>query len=212
MKFSFTWLAVFLPVIVNAQSDAGDVNVIVAPGDTLTYNPSNFTASNGTNINFMFSQSVAHSVTQSTFESPCTYLAGGNDSSGGGFDSGIQLGKLWTITITNDQEPIYFFCKSSLQHCGSGMVGAINAPDTGPNSPDAFLSAAMAIGTNEGSEVDNGPVIGGVNAVATATPTPTSATSSSSASPSSSKSSDARHLVASGIFAFLASALSITIS
>jgi hypothetical protein len=144
MKFSFTWLAVFLPVIVNAQSDAGDVNVrrsyvipsffvdipqvIVAPGDTLTYNPSNFTASNGTNINFMFSQydfpfvmyrarngahtfiylsrtrSVAHSVTQSTFESPCTYLAGGNDSSGGGFDSGIQLGKLWTITITNDQE------------------------------------------------------------------------------------------------------------
>ncbi|KAN0137947.1 hypothetical protein V8E53_004431 [Lactarius tabidus] len=209
MKFSLALLVVFLPVIVNAQSDAGDVNVVVSPGGALTYNPSNFSASNGTNVNFMFAQSVSHSVTQSTIESPCTYLAGGNGSSNG-FDSGIQFGMQWTITIINDQEPIYFFCKGSRLHCGSGMVGAINAPATGPNSPDAFLSAAMAIGANEIPETDNGPVTGGVNAVATAPPTPTS--SSSSASPSSSNSSDARPLVASGVFAFLASALSIMIS
>lgn len=139
MKFSLTYLAVLLPSIVKAQSNDGDVNVRrafvilsifidvpqveVSPGGAFTYNPSNFTAPNGTNVNFMFAQyvfvpscyngahifsflctrNIAHSVTQSTIASPCTYLAGGNGS-GGGFDSGIQTALQWTLTITNDQE------------------------------------------------------------------------------------------------------------
>lgn len=209
MKFPLALIAAFLPIIVNAQSNS-NINVVVSPGGALAYNPSNFTASNGTSVTFVFAQSVAHSVTQSTFENPCTYLAAGNGSSGG-FDSGIQAAKEWTITITNDQEPIWFYCKST-QHCTRGMVGAINAPTSGPNSADAFLGAAMALGTNEVTQSDNGPVTGGVNAVATSTPTAASGSSasSSSASPSSSKSSDAGRLVASGVFALLAAALSIT--
>ena len=136
MKCSLTLLAVLLPIIAKAQSNNGDVNVrsafvilpifidvpqvVVSPGGALTYNPSNFTASNGTNVNFMFAQyefvpscyndahtflsrNIAHSVTQSTIESPCTYLAGGNGTASG-FDSGIQSALQWTITITNDQE------------------------------------------------------------------------------------------------------------
>ena len=84
------------------------------------YSPSNFTASNGANVNFMFAQyefvpscynsahtclskNIAHSVTQSTIESPCTYLAVGNGSASG-FDSRIQTALHWTIMITNDQE------------------------------------------------------------------------------------------------------------
>ena len=95
--------------------------VIVAPGDALTYSPSNFTAANGTTVTFVFAYDFPfvvylqwcshifarsdepHSVTQSTFENPCTYLAAGNGSSAG-FDSGLQTGKLFTIQITNDQE------------------------------------------------------------------------------------------------------------
>jgi hypothetical protein len=84
-----------------------------------------------------------HSVTQSTFANPCTYLAAGNGSAAG-FDSGLQTGTQFTITITNDQErkptfplpslffsfivylilvtAIWFFCKFP-EHCGLGMVG-----------------------------------------------------------------------------------------
>ena len=136
--------------------------VVVSPGGALAFSPSNITATNGTSVTFVFPQyelpyvmylqwyshhsadrSVAHSVTQSTFENPCTYLAAGNGSSAG-FDSGLQTAKQFTITITNDQErkptflspslffpfivyltiatAVWFFCKQ-VQHCGLGMVG-----------------------------------------------------------------------------------------
>jgi len=227
MKFSIALTAVFLPAFVNAQygnppssssssaatpsasaSNSNNVNVVVGAGGALVYNPSDITAANGTSVTFVFAQNVPHSVTQSTFANPCTYLAAGNGSSAG-FDSGLQTGKQFTITITNDQEPVWFFCKAP-QHCGLGMVGSINAPSTGNNAA-AFLAAAKAIGTNEPVVSDSGPVTGGVAAVAKSTPTSSSA-SSSSPSPSSSKSSDARPLVASGVFALLATALGIALA
>lgn len=81
----------------------------------------------------------AHSVTQSSFDSPCTHLAasGGNPA---GFDSGLTQSSHFSITITNDAErtfhfltispiylletstAIYYHCKQTL-HCGQGMVG-----------------------------------------------------------------------------------------
>jgi len=227
MKFSIALTAVFLSAFVNAQyggnppasssssatpsasaSNSNIINVAVGAGGALLYSPSDVTAANGTTVTFVFSQSVPHSVTQSTFASPCTYLAAGNGSSAG-FDSGLQTGKQFTLTIKNDQEPVYFYCKAP-QHCGAGMVGTINAPSTG-NTGAAFLAAAKAIGANEPTVSDSGPVTGGVGALATSTPTPSSA-SSSSPSPSTSKSSDARRLVASGVFALLAPALGIALA
>ena len=71
MKFFLALIAVFLPITANAQSNTVNVRrafiiqsifvdvlpqVIVSPGGALTYNPSNFTASNGTNVNFSFAQ------------------------------------------------------------------------------------------------------------------------------------------------------------
>jgi plastocyanin len=229
MKFSLALAAVFLPMMVNAQygdspsstsssaaatpsatsASNNNINVVVAPGGSLTYNPSNFTAANGTTVTFVFPQGVPHSVTQSSFANPCTYLAAANGSPGG-FDSGLQTSKQFTIKITNDQAPIWFYCKAP-QHCGIGMVGAINAPSTG-NTADNFLAAAKAIGSNEQTVSDNGPVTGGVNAVATSTPTASSASSASASSSTASQKSDAGRLVASGVFAFLAAALGITLA
>ncbi|KAH9977183.1 hypothetical protein BGW80DRAFT_839053 [Lactifluus volemus] len=161
MKFSIALAAFFLPVLVNAQYDsptspttaAGgsvpsappststSINVDVFPGSQLMFNPSNFTAANGTTVTFFFPQSsIPHSVTQSSFAKPCTPLANG-------FDAGLQTAKQFTITITNDQQPIWFFCKAPT-HCGTGMVGSINAPATG-NTYAAFLAAAKAIGASE---------------------------------------------------------------
>ncbi|KAI0282556.1 hypothetical protein BGY98DRAFT_1117484 [Russula aff. rugulosa BPL654] len=214
MKVSLTLAAaLLLPVIVNAQSS---VNVQVGAGGQLVYNPSNFTASNGTTVTFIFpSGTLAHSVTQGSFGNPCVYL---NGAGGTGFDSGLQIGKEFTIRITNDQEPIYWFCKNT-GHCGLGMVGAINPPTSG-NTFDAYVAAAKALGSNEPAITDHGPVTGGVGAVATATPAATSAssssanasTSTSSSSSSSTSYSSAGQLVADGLFALFAVAFSITLA
>jgi len=174
------------------------------------YSPSNFTASNGTTVTFFFpSGSISHSVTEGSFANPCVYLAaaGGNPA---GFDSDLQAGKEFTIQITNDQEPVWFFCKNT-GHCGLGMVGAINAPTTG-NTYAAFVAAAKALGANEVPLSDTGPVTGGVGAVATATPGPTTGTASPSSTTTSSSSSAASHLVANGLFALLAAAFGMTLA
>jgi plastocyanin len=241
MKFSLALAAtLFLPALINAQygdptptstdsaatgtsssaaasstaappSNSTNINVQVAAGG-LVYSPSNFTASNGTTVTFFFpSGSIPHSVTEGSFANPCVYLAaaGGNPA---GFDSGLQAGKEFSIQITNDQEPVWFFCKNS-DHCGLGMVGAINAPTTG-NTYGAFLAAAKALGANETPLSDTGPVTGGVGAVATATPGATTAGSSSTTKSSSAtgSSSSASHLVANGLFALLATAFGITLA
>jgi len=152
-------------------NSTGRVNVDVAFNKTLTFNPDSFRAPNGTIVTFYF-PSVAHSVTQSSFANPCTYLAA-NGSAPAGFDSGLTQATQFTITITNDQRPIWFYCKAG-KHCGQGMVGAINAPASG-NTFSAFRSAALAIGSSQASQTDTGAVTGGVNAQATAGPANTAA-------------------------------------
>jgi plastocyanin len=207
MKFLLTLaVALFFPVIVNAQNQNGNVTVQVGPG--LSFNPSSFSASNGTNVTFVFPPSVTpHSVTQGTFENPCVYL---NGSDGAGFDSGFQSGKQFTIRITNDQEPIWFYCKAT-GHCGLGMVGAINPPSSG-NTFDAYVAAAKALGSNEAVvTTDSGPITSGVGAVATGAPVSASSSSSSGSGSKPSSSSSAGHLVADGLFAFLAATLGITL-
>ncbi|KAN0105455.1 hypothetical protein V8E52_011049 [Russula decolorans] len=203
--------ALLLPVIVNAQnSSSTSVNVQVGAGGQLVYNPSNFTASNGTTVTFSFpSGSLAHSVTQGSFASPCVYLNGTN---GTGFDSGLQTGKQFTILVTNDQEPIWWFCKNT-GHCGLGMVGAINPPTSG-NTFEAYVAAAKALGSNEPAISDSGPVSSGVGAVATAASSNSSSStaSKSSSTSSSTEYSSAGHLVADGLFSLLAVAFGITLA
>ncbi|KAF9484795.1 hypothetical protein BDN70DRAFT_56073 [Pholiota conissans] len=84
-----------------------------------------------------------HTVTQSSFDNPCSPLAGG-------FDSGIVINSnsnssnapspMWTIRITNSSEPIYFHCETG-DHCKDGMVGVINPPNN--QAFMQFQSSAM---------------------------------------------------------------------
>jgi hypothetical protein len=177
MRFSLTFAAaLFLPALGYPAappastppvppSNSTHISVQISPG---LYTPSNFSASKGTFVTFYFPVlTELHSATQGSFGDPCVYL---NDSSGTGFDSGSSSGQQFTIQITNDQEPIWFFCKVP-GHCGiAGMVGAINAPATGDCSYAAYLAASEALGTNAPNETYTGPVTGGVDAVATAGP------------------------------------------
>ncbi|KAN0105458.1 hypothetical protein V8E52_011052 [Russula decolorans] len=153
MKFFLTLaVALFPALLVNAQSTSGSytqINVQVSPGGQLVYSPSNFTAKNGTIVTFSFPN--YHSVTQGDFAKPCAYLAASGGSPAG-FDSGLLSGTQFSLNITNDKDPIFFFCKTR-GHCGLGMVGAINVPTTGGNTYAAYLTAAKALGSSE-------PVVG----------------------------------------------------
>ncbi|KAG6872172.1 hypothetical protein C0995_012409 [Termitomyces sp. Mi166 len=164
------------------------MQVDVAFQETFTFHPNNFTAPNGTQVTFWFPNTgLNHSVTQSSFNNPCTYLAASGNTSAG-FDSGLQSAVTFTITIVDDTKPIWFHCKQ-VQHCGMGMVGSINAPSTG-NTFDAFHQAALKIGSSEVTETDNGPMTGGVNGIATALPASSTGGSSSAGNSSSSGSSN----------------------
>jgi len=169
-------------------STSSQINVDVAFQGQLVFNPATITASNGTTITFYFpAGDTPHSVTQSTFADPCSPLTG---SSGTGFDSGLTSAKQFTLQVTDDTQPVWFFCKSPT-HCGMGMVGSINAPSSG-DTFDKYQAAAKAIGSSEATIQDNGPVIGGVGAIATATPTAAASSSSGSSS------SDASRVVVNG--------------
>ncbi|KAG5727602.1 hypothetical protein E4T56_gene12367 [Termitomyces sp. T112] len=148
----------------------GLMNVDVAFQGSFTFHPTNLSAPNGTNVVFWFPfiPGIDHSVTQSSFEEPCTYLNSTGNSSAG-FDSGLQHAVTFNITIEDDSKPIWFHCKQ-VGHCGMGMVGSINAPSTGNLSYEAFRQAALNIGGSEVTETDHGPVTGGVNGIATAPP------------------------------------------
>ncbi|KAI0670603.1 hypothetical protein C8Q78DRAFT_992129 [Trametes maxima] len=160
-------------------STSGQINIDVAAGGNFVFSPANVTASNGTLITFFFPNAgLPHSVTQGDFNNPCQPIAAQNGASG--FDSGLQQGVQFTLNVTNDQIPIYFFCKEPT-HCGLGMVGSINAPSTG-NTHDAWQAAALKVGSSEKTLQDNGPVTGGIGAVATATPSASGGSSGGSGS------------------------------
>ncbi|THU92905.1 hypothetical protein K435DRAFT_725860 [Dendrothele bispora CBS 962.96] len=159
------------------------MNINVAPNGQFMFSPNNITAPVGTLVTFWFPtlNNGPHSVTQSSFADPCTFLQANSSSNApAGFDSGLQSATTFTINVTDDQ-PIWFHCKQIL-HCGMGMVGSINAPTNGTNTFQAFLSAASAIGSNEKTETDNGPVISGVHGVAVSSPTPSAPSGSGSGS------------------------------
>ncbi|KAL0947173.1 hypothetical protein HGRIS_013298 [Hohenbuehelia grisea] len=158
----------------------GHLNVDVA-FNGFVFHPANISAPNGTLVTFWFPNTgIDHSVTQSSFAAPCTYLAATSNTSAG-FDSGLTHSKTFTLNITDDTKPIWFHCKQ-VQHCGMGMVGSINAPSTG-NTFEVFQAAAMKIGASEVQETDNGAVTGGFGgAVATAVPVDSATGGSSSGS------------------------------
>ncbi|KAJ7470528.1 Cupredoxin [Mycena latifolia] len=160
------------PPVPSAPADTdGHKNVNVAPG-SFTFSPANITAPNGTSVTFWFpNNGVDHSVTQSSFANPCTYLAASANNSAG-FDSGLTNSKQFTIIITDDTKPIWFHCKQ-VTHCGMGMVGSINANESSANTFAAFQAAAVKIGSSEVTEKDSGAVTGGFNAVASLGPTAT---------------------------------------
>jgi plastocyanin len=123
----------------------------------LTFTPSNVKANPGDKIVFEFI-AKNHTVTQSSFESPCSPLAQS------GFDSGYQFiaagssPSRYEITV-NDTRPIWAYCAQGT-HCSSGMVFAVNPAETGERTFTAFENLAKNAqgggGGGYGSPADGG--------------------------------------------------------
>ncbi|KAJ7670076.1 hypothetical protein DFH06DRAFT_936378, partial [Mycena polygramma] len=101
----------------------------------LTFLPSNITAAVGDKVTFQF-LSRNHSVTQSSFASPCAPLAKSVDS---GFQPiGINTTAFpeFSSTLKNASAPLFFF-SAQTGYCKQGMVFSINA---NPNSAKSFAA------------------------------------------------------------------------
>jgi plastocyanin len=125
---------------------ASTTHQVVVGGSGLYYNPSNITAQVGDVIQFQFQQKN-HTVTQSTFSTPCRSLTSTSTSGQVGFDSGfmpVAQGSTdfptWSLTV-NDTAPIWAYCRQAT-HCGQGMVFSVNSVESGPNNFAAFKAAA----------------------------------------------------------------------
>jgi len=183
----------------------GVVNINVAANEQYVFSPANVSAGNNTAVNFFFPMlGLSHSVTESSIDAPCTPLDGG-------FDSSLEQGVQMTLNITDQNKPVYFFCKQIL-HCGMGMVGGINLPSSGPGSFEDFQAAAEKIGGSETTVPDNGPQTGGVGAELTASPAATITAVPGSGSSGSSPSSGAGRVVANGAWVLVAAALAMAMA
>jgi len=117
---------------------AATLEVTVGGTGILAYNPPFVNASVGDVVTFTFHQKN-HTVTQSSFDSPCSPLANG-------FDSGFmpvgadQTTDFPVAQLTVGQTtPIWVYCRQT-GHCQSGMVFAINPGE----KLAAFKAAATA--------------------------------------------------------------------
>jgi plastocyanin len=131
-----------------APTSTGSVDhkVVVGGAGVLAYNPSNITAQVGDTVTFEFHQ-VNHTVTQSSFNTPCRALSLTSTTGAVGFDSGFHpvasgatTFPTYTITV-NDTKPIWAYCRQG-NHCGQGMVFSINSVETGSNTFAAFQALA----------------------------------------------------------------------
>jgi plastocyanin len=149
-------------------------NITVGINGQLQFGPANISAAIGDIVQFTF-LAKNHSVVQSSFLNPCTPLANG-------FNLGFHpvaantTGPSLSITI-NDTAPIWGYCAqtSPVSHCGSGMVFAINAVESGANNFAAFLGLAEATLTNPNTTSDEGT--GGGTASGASSPSSTNGAS-----------------------------------
>ncbi|KAJ5221108.1 uncharacterized protein N7469_009995 [Penicillium citrinum] len=107
-----------------------------------------------------------HSVVQAAFDNPCHPMS---DTS---FFSGFipatnQKKPVWSLTV-NDTNPIWFYC-GQVGHCQAGMVGVINPSTSGPDTLDAFKSAASSANGQSVPATAQGGIFGTPSASQTTT-------------------------------------------
>ncbi|KAJ7200283.1 hypothetical protein B0H12DRAFT_547583 [Mycena haematopus] len=135
-----------------SKSSGSKILVQVGQNDQLTFSPPNITAKVGDTVTFQF-LSKNHSVTQSSFASPCTALKGGVDSGFQPVGANATAIPQFSVKVGNDSKPFFFFSKQDalVNECQKGMVFTINADANSAKSFAAFQAAAEASGSSSSS-------------------------------------------------------------
>ncbi|KAI0503064.1 hypothetical protein F5B22DRAFT_576404 [Xylaria bambusicola] len=138
---------------------AAHIEVTVGKDSKLEFNPPSIKAEIGDTITYKFF-SKNHAVAQSTFADPCQLQENGIFS---GFTPNASPDTAaptdFTITV-NDTKPLWFYCpQTNGNHCQSGMVHAVNPPETG-NTFDAYKAKAQQAATPSTPPVGTLPVGG----------------------------------------------------
>lgn len=172
----------------------GDVHVVtVGNNGTLTFDPPQVVAAPRDIISFQF-VAKNHTVTQSSFTTPCRKLSSTSTTGQVGFDSGFMpvangsAPLVFNVTV-NDTSPIWVYCRQTapVDHCGSGMVFAVNSDETAGSTTTFSDFQAAAIAQN------------GTNTSTTVVGSGTASAAASSSSSSSSTSDAARVSVGMGL-------------
>ncbi|KAI8446092.1 hypothetical protein BY996DRAFT_7548366 [Phakopsora pachyrhizi] len=131
-----------------AMGSGGTDHMVVVGGKAgLVFTPSVVEAKVNDTITFVF-QSKNHTVTQSAFATPCTFLQD-MPAKKMGFRSGFVTVSpdaapdsmpRWTLRV-DVATPLWFFCEQTT-HCGKKMVGAVNPAKTGDKTFEAFQGLA----------------------------------------------------------------------
>jgi plastocyanin len=106
---------------------AENITVKVGENGGLTYSPESVAAKEGDIISFQF-LAKNHTVTQSSFNDPCTRLTTptlGIDSDYQPVPANATMVPQWSFTVVNASAPLWFYCKQGA-HCKAGMVFAVN--------------------------------------------------------------------------------------
>ncbi|KAG7092603.1 hypothetical protein E1B28_008946 [Marasmius oreades] len=145
VEMRFSTLAVAL---LPAAALAAVQTVTVGDQNKLEFSPPSVNAALGDTIQFQF-KSKNHSVTQSTFDSPCVFKAAGVDSGFQATPPGATPSASWSFML-NTTDALWFFCAQTApaNHCANGMVFAINPPPD--KTFDMFKANAMSQGSAPG--------------------------------------------------------------
>ncbi|KAI5789584.1 hypothetical protein FPQ18DRAFT_341477 [Pyronema domesticum] len=118
----------------------------------LTYDPPTVAAKKGDIIEFNF-RANAHTLTQSSFESPCLPLKGGINTGLQNNSQDIDKAIVMAFEITDDKKPLWFYCAAPT-HCQQGMVFAVNDGGKFDEFEQRARANATAVGTRASG--DNG--------------------------------------------------------
>ncbi|KAH9980876.1 Cupredoxin [Lactifluus volemus] len=166
-----------------ATTVSGAVHQVAVGGTGLAFNPSQLTAAVGDTVQFVFGPKN-HSVTQSTFAAPCTFMAGGADSGFMPSVAGAATQPMFTVTVTQTT-PLWFYCRQA-NHCQQGMVFAINP--TAQKSFAAFQQAAMGTTPDAAGGTSASASSASASASASASSESTSGSTTTSSAPAASSS------------------------
>jgi len=180
MRFS-TIIAAVLPIV--AVFAQGTNHVVQVGGNgTLTFSPNSIQVAAGDSVSFQF-LAKNHTVTQSTFPTPCTAMPNGVDSGFQFVPPNSSTFMQWTFTVNNASAPLWFYCRQA-GHCQSGMVFAINA--NANKTFAAYQANAMSSTSNTtnstASSSSVSSIAAGSGSSSTANPLPSASTTSSDAS------------------------------